>query len=169
MKKHFFVYSLVLSILAISIFWYMNFGKEKNIFEVKADWNWAWPIVWSDLFYNFFSWKKWNIKDFDPLYILIKSQVSKSLNIIYPSPSNYPTTTNFPNVLTDVNWDWLPDLVINDYKEKSFRDSNGDMHYQFISYYALLLNKWNIDFEVKYRCVYHIDNAISSYYWDCVQ
>lgn len=143
--------------------------KLSNVIEWIYLWNTT-PVKNSNLFDNFLKWKKWNLKDFDPLYILITSQISSTVQWT-------STSKNYPKMLTDVNWDWLPDLLFTNYIYAYAGPTPGSTIWNWEPqyYYALLLNKWNMDFEVKYRCVYlsnqtaWSDTSRVGYYWDCVQ
>lgn len=148
--------------------------KLSNILEWIYLWNTT-PVKKSNLFDSFLKWKKWELKDFDPLYILISSQITITQ---WPlNSNNFPTiTTNYPKLLTDINWDWLPDLLITNYTNALVGSISGTTTwiYEPQYYYALLLNKWNMDYEVKYRCVYvwkqtNWSNVNTWYYWDCVE
>ncbi len=127
------------------------------------------PILSSDLFHNFTSWKKGSLKNFDPLYILTSSQITTS--------TTWNTSTiNAPKVITDVNGDGLPDIIFTNYINKGTPFTSwtfSTTYYEPQYYYALLINKWNMDYEIKYRCVYlwtgSMDQTRTWFYWDCVQ
>lgn len=153
---------------------YKSVLNENDIFKLSEKIEWAWikttPVKKSNLFDNFFKWKKWDLKDFDPLYILISSQISTSVQ--WSS-----TSKNYPKMLTDVNWDWLPDLLLTNYNYALIWPTPGSTIWIWEpqTYFALLINKWNMDYEVAYRCVYiwwqtnWTDATRIWYYWDCVE
>jgi hypothetical protein len=70
-----------------------------------------------------------------------------------------------------VNGDGLPDLIITSYSSQyNILLSWG----QYTRFYALLLNKWNLDYDIKYRCVYVTWSTMvwypaPWYYWDCAK
>lgn len=146
---------------------------DNIIYKMSREINWIWDktttVKSSDIFYNYLSWKKWRLKDFDPMYILITSQV-------YNSVQWTSTTRSYPKLLTDVNWDWLPDLIFTNYNSQQLMKYPSwwwtpTPYYEDRYFYALLLNKWNMDYEVKYRCVY-VNNDTdwrTWYYWDCAE
>lgn len=128
------------------------------------------PVLASDLFHNFTTWKKGSIKDFDPLYILTSSQVTTSITW-------NASTINAPKIITDVNGDGLPDIIFTNYIYKGTPFTSWTFtttYYEPQYYYALLINKGNMDYEIKYRCVYLWANTGSDqtrvwFYWDCVK
>jgi hypothetical protein len=63
-------------------------------------------------------------------------------------------------MFSDVNGDSLPDMLIT---EHSYWYKGNNQRYPIYSY-ALLINKWNLQFEVQYRCV-----IWDGVYWDCAK
>lgn len=155
--------------------------NEEFMYKISSPiqniWDKTTNIKNSDVYDNHLLWKKSKgLKDFDPLYILITSQISKSIQWT----SWWTTTKNYQNILTDVNGDWLPDLILINHFDIQFSirypwETTTGNFYERQSYYALLLNKWNMDFDVKYRCVVYqglpdwYSQQRNWYYWDCAQ
>lgn len=146
---------------------------EEIIYKLSSEINNIWTqTVWikkSDIFYNHLYWKKsTDIKDFDPLYILIKSIVTKNY-------STTQTSYTYPSSIIDVNWDWLPDLIITNYYKSDY-SYNNNTRTENQYYYWLLINKWNMDYDVVYRCVNYswwapIESWMNKswFYWDCAK
>lgn len=117
------------------------------------------PMQNSDLFYDYKSWKTGNIKNHDPLFILISTQLTW-----------YLMQRGNNSLIQDINWDWLPDIMVGYYWIVD--DKIPWCSWWIYAYsYALLVNKWNMDYDISYRCVKR--NACgyepALYYWDCVK
>ncbi len=166
MRKNAFVLVAIL-VLSFCIWLQISFsdnaGPTPNTTAVKN----------SDLFHNHLKWKKWDIKDFDPIYILLKNQVTISY-------SKY-NSINYPTIITDVNWDSLPDIIITKYKQEwRLRPIKiwGRLRNWWTQeyHYALLINKWNLNYDIAYRCIDEHAHGVEEYwykeniyYGDCVK
>lgn len=137
----------------------------------------TWPIMRSSIFYNNTSWySSTNVKDFDPMYIILDSLITKI-------QSEGPYWNNYSTIM-DINWDWLTDLLISRVVDNNYI-SRMDWYYDkniYGFFYAVLLNKWNMEYEPIYRCVYYDTyyekigwnyvkntNIEKHYFWDCAK
>ncbi len=169
MRKNLVLLPIMVVFFFTLVFWWKfiyEFSNSKD-YITFAEWSTATtPVLGSDLFANWQNWKKWSLKDFDPIYILISSQVTKSVQ--------WTTKTyNYPKLITDVNWDWLPDLIITNISELSYEQLDASGNYRTRNYnkydYVLLLNKGNLEYDIKYRCVYSDWWPSAWFYWDCAK
>jgi hypothetical protein len=122
------------------------------------------PVKFSDLFAYFNNWKySTSPKDFDPLLIILKQLPTFSKWVLATSNS-----TNYPSMFTDINWDSLPDILITSFETNETPHSTSTHEYKK---YAIMLNKWNMNFEVAYRCVQVTKNTNGKtwFYWDCAK
>ena len=113
------------------------------------------PPVWWNLYANFEQWHYWLRKDYDPLFIMLNSQIWWMWHQASKS------------IIMDVNWDWLPDIIYWEWNTKYV--GSVQTHYQLN---ALLINKWNFDYEIEYRCLFTgslIQNPNMNVYWDCAK
>lgn len=128
------------------------------------------PVKNSDLFANYSEWYKGSLRDYDPIFILVKSQVSQSTNLSYTW-----STFSYPNLITDINGDGLPDLIVTNFSirpEPYMVNGQQFIDYSYTNSYGLLLNRGNMDYEVTYRCVRYqssIYTGNNGYYGDCAQ
>lgn len=122
--------------------------------QIKGIWNKTTPVTRSNLFHDYKKWyKSSNVKDFDPILIMLKNITSISI-------THNTRSTSYPKMFSDVNGDSLPDMLITEYSDW-YKANN--QRYPIYSY-ALLINKWNLQFEVQYRCV-----IWDGVYWDCAK
>lgn len=149
------IISIIMSLLIIVKFSDVNYKNFAN-----ATWSITWPTYYSDIFYEFKLWRKWQVKDFDQIFIL--------LNALNVKPNTYDDTRY--SYLQDFNWDWLTDLA---YIKNSTFYNNQLQKYEYAWYYSLLINKWNLEYEIAYRCVTlkptTNKDEYPTYYWDCAK
>lgn len=160
-KKGYLVlwFSLLISSLCL---WFFNY---RSLESVNAEIQSSWPVIESDLFNNFYTWRKWKLKDFDPMYLLLKTRVKKEVD------SYNNITVKYENSYLDINKDGNGDILITDFNKIPLSkkwDSKNYYEYQY--FYWLLLGTSDFWFDIKYRCVYinnEIDSSKTWFYWDC--
>lgn len=156
--KKIFISLLSITLTLLITVKFSGFNYKDNVF---AEWSPTWPVMNSDLFYNFLTWKKSSIKDYDPIFILLQSLNQKQI-ITYD--------TFIYTYLQDFNWDWLPDIW--SIKTWSYWNQASNIT-DYVTYYSILINKWNMDYDPFYRCVYYkwykSNEPKEWYYWDCAK
>ena len=116
----------------------------------------------NDLFYDHWNWTKWLPMDYDPTYLLLTTQIQ------FPHLEwNRP----LKSIVMDVNGDWLPDLLIGANSMYTYYNETYDRNMNtYATTYALLINKWNMDYDIAYRCVRINASAFAlRFYWDCAK
>ncbi len=161
---NYLILTLIVALFSVWIYWFSVLNKTTT---VNADVSWAWPVLESNLFNNFYTWRKWKVKDFDSILLLLKSNVKKEVN------ASNDVLTKYNNSYVDVNNDNYTDLVITDFnKVWVTKKWDTKQYYEYQYFYWLLLGNWELSFQAKYRCVYvynEIDSTKTWYYWDCVK